>query len=73
MEMCSSFLITLYFLGLLLEGNSAAGVGEPGDTCPAWFVFDDTVKQHLCRNVEQWVICNQFTQRVYLARGLYDI
>ena len=66
--MCSYFLITLCFLDLL--GNSATGIGERGDTCPVWFVFDDTVKQCLCHNVEEWVICNQFTQRVYLARGL---
>ena len=39
--------------------------------CPTWYVFNSTSKQCFCPDLnDSWVVCDQFTQKAYLARGL---
>lgn len=57
-------IVVLLTLIVRLEGRSA-------ELCPTWFVSNtNTSEACSCHNLRKWVICDQLTQKVYLAKGL---
>ena len=68
--MASSFLTTICLFTFALRLETTPAVDED-EMCPTWYVFNSTSKKCFCPDLdESWVVCDQFTHKAYLARGL---
>ena len=40
------------------------------EICPTWFVFNSSSRMCTCQNLKEWVVCDQLTGVVKLAKGI---